>query len=77
MLAAVNLNEMVSLDLALEDGGYAALPSACDFQGLREKECHHFSHPASAGRMPVTKNWERTWHVLLLGVGNIQWEIFH
>lgn len=29
------------------------------------RECHHFSHTVSAGRMPVIKNWERTWHVLL------------
>lgn len=31
----------------------------------------------SEGRMPVTKNWEYTWHVSLLGVGNMGWEIFH
>lgn len=34
-------------------------------------------HTIWKGRMPVTKNWECTWHMALSGVGSLWWETFH
>lgn len=70
---------MVELDLPLQEGRCLALCLAHDFQreATRGRKCRHLSHTISESRTPMTENWEHTWHVLLSGVGNMWWEIFH
>lgn len=78
MLAALSMKEMGKQAWpGRMEGSWPCLLPVTFRDKPREKErvWRRVALTISEGRMPVTKNWGCTWHVL--HVENMWWEIFH